>query len=115
MISATALIEQLKPDTPDADVAKLVARYMLESDRVPYWFSIDHDIGPPKYAACPVDFDWSAKKRVGIKTNNRARAEKWIAAAVLAGYTVSRETERQKDLTCSIAIARRRAFYAQQP
>ena len=111
-MSATALIEVLKPDTPDSMVATLVALYMLESERQPYWFSINHDIRPPAMKRCPLEFDWAIRDRVGIKTNIRPRAEKWIIDAALAGYNVSREG-REPSLTMSLARARQRAWYAQ--
>jgi hypothetical protein len=111
-LSAIALIEQLKPDAPDRDVAALVALYMLESDRRPYHFSINHDIRPPAMKRCPLRFEWAIKDRVGIKTNIRAHAEKWIIEAALAGYTISREG-REPVLTMSLDRARQRAWYAQ--
>ena len=111
-MNATALIEQLKPDASDRDVAKLVALYLMESDRQPQWFSINHDIRPPAMKRCPLSFDWAVKDRVGIKTNIRPRAAQWIIDAALAGYIISREG-RGPDLTMSLARARQRAWYAQ--
>ena len=113
-VSATALIEMLKPDAPDRAVAKLVALYLLESDRHPYWFSINHDIRPPAMKRCPIEFDWALGDHVGIKTNIRPRAEKWIIDDALAGYRVSREG-RPPALTLSLAVARAGAAYAQRP
>jgi hypothetical protein len=113
-LSAAALIEQLKPDAADATVARLVTLYMLESDRQPYWFSINHDIRPPAMKKCPLEFDWAIKDRVGIKTRMRHRAEKWITDAALAGYTIAREGGGLS-LTMSIAHARRVAEIAQRP
>lgn len=108
--AANVQIEQLSPDATDKDVAKLVALYLLESCRTPYWFSIDHDIGPPGFKECPVHFDWAKKKRVGIKSTTRAHAEAWIILAALAGYTVQRDNG--DPLTMSIKRARDRASYA---
>lgn len=113
-LSATTLIEQLKPDASDRDVAKLVALYMQESDRQPHWFSINHDIRPPAMKRCPIPFDWAVKDRVGIKTNIRSKAEVWIIEAALLGYTISREG-RGPDLTMSLARARTAATWAQMP
>jgi hypothetical protein len=111
--SAKALIAELSPTAPDADVAKLVALYLLENERVPYWFSIPHDIGPPAFRACPVQFDWAQKKRVGIKTNIKPKAEAWIIKAALAAFEISRDNGTP--LTMSIARARREAMWAQRP
>lgn len=112
--SAMASIELLKPDAHDVDIARLVAQYMLETDRQPYWFSINHDIRPPAMKACPIGFDWAIKDRVGIKTRMRHRAEKWITDAALAGYIISSEGPG-KVLTMSTARARRLAERAQRP
>jgi hypothetical protein len=112
-VSKLAKLLEIQPHFPDRQVALMIAAAMLESDRQPYWFSINHDIRPPKCLACPVQYDWAIKDRVGIKTLARTRAEHWIAEAALRGYTVSREGG--KPLACSIAIARRRAEYHQQP
>lgn len=91
----------------------MIADAMLESDRQPYWFSINHNPGPPKCLACPVDYDWVLKGRVGIKTPNRRRAHAWIMRAALHGYEIAREGG--KPLTFSLAIVRRRAHYHQTP
>ena len=112
--SARAMIDQLKPDASDAEVARLVALCMLESDRQPYWFSINHDIRPPAMKACPIGFDYAKKDRVGIKTRLRSRAEQWITDAALAGYEIDREGGGMS-LTMSITRARRLAERAQTP
>lgn len=109
---ATALLA-ITPAVPDRAVAYMIAGYLLESDRTPYWFSINHNPGPPRNLACPVEYDWTLKGRVGIKTQVRLLACKWIERAALAGYEISREGG--KPLTASIASARRRAEYAQRP
>ena len=111
MVRVGTLIERLLPTATDEQVARLVAMYLLEADRQPYWFSIDHDIRPPKMAACPVDFDWAKKDRVGIKTDSKARATEWIKNAALTGYTVQRDNG--DPLTMSIKRARQRASFAQ--
>lgn len=97
----------------DTVVARMIADYMMESDRQPYWFSINHNPGPPRNLACPVDYDWVLKGRVGIKTLDKRRAHAWIVRAVSHGYDISREGG--KPLTSSIAIARRRAENHQRP
>lgn len=113
MINASAKLLDITRATSDRQVAMILAEAMLERDRVPYWFSINHDIRPPKCLACPLDYDWSLKGRVGIKTLARTRALKWITDAALAGYEISREGGRP--LTSSLVIARRRAEYHQTP
>jgi hypothetical protein len=112
--SARAQIDQLKPDASDRDVARLVALYMLETDRQPYWFSINHDIRPPGMKRCPIGFDYAKKDRVGIKTRVRHIAEKWLTDAALAGYDISSEGPGHI-LTMNIARARRLAERAQAP
>lgn len=112
--SATKSIEQLKPDAPARDVAALVALYMLELDRQPYWFSINHDIRPPAMKRCPLEFDWAIKDRVGIKTRLQHRTKQWIIDAAMRGYTISSEGPGRV-LTMSIARARRLAEIAQRP
>lgn len=113
MVRVRRLIDRLTPQATDDQVAKLVVLYLLEADRQPYWFSIDHDIRPPKMLACPVDFDWAKKDRVGIKTSIKTRAGAWIKRAALAGYSVTRDNG--EPLTMSIKRARQQAYYAQMP
>lgn len=112
MQSARSLINAMPLTTPDAGVAKLVALYMLETERIPYWFSINHDIRPPAMKACPIRFDWAKKDRVGIKTNIKPMAEAWIIDAARAGYVVQRDNGTP--LTMSIARARDLAKWAQR-
>lgn len=97
----------------DRNVSEMIAAMMLEIDRKPYWYTINHDIRPPKNMACPLYYDYALKDRVGIKTLVRERARKWIARAALLGYTVAREGG--KPLTSSLEIARRRAANHQRP
>jgi hypothetical protein len=111
--AAKVLIDKLPATASDNEIARLVALYMLEMERIPYWFSIDHDIRPPAMRACPVRFDWAKKDRVGIKTNIRPMAEAWIIEAALHGYTVQRDNGTP--LTMSIKRAREIAKWAQTP
>lgn len=112
-ISDSARLLTITADNSDRNVANMIAAAMLETDRQPYWFSINHDVRPPKCLACPVHYDWNLKDRVGIKTLVRERAFDWIASAAMHGYQINREGG--KPLTSSIAIARRRAEMAQRP
>lgn len=74
----------------DAEVASMIADALLESDRLPYCFSIDHNIGAPKFAACPFHYDFTYGKTVGINTHDRQLAHGWIREAALKGYAVTR-------------------------
>lgn len=112
-VPASRRLLMLKPDAQDRLISQMIAEAMLETDRQPYWFSINHDIRPPKNLACPLHYDWILKDRVGIKTLVRETARKWIAAAAMHGYQISREGGHP--LTTSIAIARRRAENHQRP
>lgn len=73
-----------------AKVASMIADHLLESDRQPYIFSINHYAGPPRNAACPLVYDWSYKRSVGITRAHKPGARTWIVAALMRGYTVQR-------------------------
>lgn len=92
---ATQLLE-IKPDMPDYKVAALIAGAMLETDRVPYMFSIDHNIGAPKFEACPLHYDFTYGKTVGIETMKRYEAREWIIRALLMGYNVTAAASDRK-------------------
>lgn len=102
----------ISPTTPARAVAMMIADVMLESGPVPYNFSINHDVRPPKNLACPLRYDWYKKDRVGVKTTDRERVRKWLTVAVIRGYTVRREHD---ELTSSLEIAHRRAVNHQRP
>jgi hypothetical protein len=104
----------ITPEISERQVATLIAEYMVETERLPYWFSINHDVRPPKCLACPIGYDWASKARVGIKTSDKRKAWGWIKDAVMLGYEVRREGDTFA-LTSSIAIARRRAETHQRP
>lgn len=105
-------------------VAIFIAEALLESDRQPYCFAINHDIRPPKCLACPLDYDWSLKDHVGIETQDRRKAEHWITQAAMKGYTVSMAgvsghnvpspRHQPYGTAISIASARRRAEWHQR-
>jgi hypothetical protein len=90
MPSYKAQLLEIKPDEPDVVVATLAAGAALEIDRQPYCFSINHNVGAPKFAACPVRYDFRWGKTVGIKTMMATEALTWITEALLLGYTVTR-------------------------
>ena len=105
---------EIKPETSDRRIASMIAEYMLETDRTPYVFAINHNVRPPKCLACPVHYDWAIKDRVGINTTDKEKARRWLIHAAMLGYIVDRYDD-QTALTCSIAIARRRAEIHQRP
>jgi len=102
----------ISPDASDRKIANLIAEYMLETDRTPYVFSINHSVRPPLCLPCPVPYDWTIKDRVGINSTDKERARRWIIQAAMLGYSVERTGDKTA-LTMSIAIARRRAKYHQ--
>jgi hypothetical protein len=85
----TAALLEIAPDADDPTIAALIAEALLESERLPYCFSIDHNIGAPKYEACPLDYDFAWGKTVGIDTSDRERAKQWLIKAMLRKYTVT--------------------------
>lgn len=74
----------------DEEVASMVATALLEIERLPYSFSINHNIGAPLFVACPLPYAFAYGKTVGICTQDRAVAFKWINDAILKGYAVTR-------------------------
>jgi hypothetical protein len=56
----------------------------------PYRLSINHNVGPPHNVACPLQYDWRHGRAVGIETNSRDHAIRWIRSALLFGYRVER-------------------------
>jgi hypothetical protein len=107
----------------DATVAAWIAEAALEADRLPYAFSIDHNVGAPKYEACPLTYDFKFARTVGINTSNRLLAKTWIIQAVKLGYTVTRAGHRTPGIkdnepygfAYSIKRVRERATYHQTP
>lgn len=123
--SETAKLLEIQPTTPNRQVALMIAAALLESERQPYCFAINHDIRPPKNKPCPLDYDWALKGHVGIETQDRRKAEAWLARAAIRGYTISPAGTSLRNstapchqpygTTASIAIARRRAEWHQKP
>lgn len=121
--SAAQKLLDIQPHASDQAVAVFIAEALLESDRQPYCFAINHDIRPPKCLACPLEYDWSLKDHVGIETQDRRKAEHWITQAALKGYTVAPAgmsghnqafpRHQQYGLTYNIANVRRRAEWHQ--
>lgn len=103
--------------TPDRTVALMIAEYMLAMTDVPFRFSINHDIRPPKCASCPVDYTWTKKDACGIEWKHSIATKKWLTDALLCGYTVSQMDRHRKPAgrSSSLAIVRRRAEYHQAP
>lgn len=118
----TARLLEIK-DESDSEVARLIAEAALESDKQPYCFSINHNVGAPDFKGCPLVYDFRWGKTVGINTMDRKRAYLWIVSALNRGYTVTRaghKTQGIKDrepygFAYDISHVRLRAFYHQQP
>lgn len=120
--AAQALLE-VNLSTSNIMIASRIAAALLENDRQPYCFAINHDIRPPKCLACPLDYDWSLKDHVGIETQDRRKAEHWIEQAALKGYVISTagvsghntavRCHQPYGLTYSIRKARERAEWHQ--
>jgi hypothetical protein len=86
-------LERVTSADSDAAVAKLIADHLLESvgARGYYILSIFHDVRKRSTAGpCPVEYDWHRKNIVGIRTKDRAQAERWIVECELLGYGVFR-------------------------
>lgn len=116
MKSVAQRLLDIKPDASDREVAMLIAEYMLEADRVPYRFAINHDVRPPKNLACPLAYDWTRRDVVGIDTSNKELARKWLTNAVLRGYTVSQYVKFDPvGRSSSLQRARGRAALHQMP
>lgn len=90
MKSYTQQLREIAPDISDESLAALIGKAMTESELTPYCFVINHNVGAPKYAACPVRYDFKFKTFVGILTSDKRIAEKWIADAIKLGYEVHR-------------------------
>ncbi len=113
----SAELLKIRPDVSDRRIAMMIAEALLELDRQPYCFTINHDVRPPKSVPCRVHYDWARKDRVGITTLDRERARRWLIRAALAGYTISqaqskgREKHHPTGRSLSLTIARNRAEY----
>lgn len=103
----------------DIAVSALIAEKLIFYNTTSrYRFAINHDIRPPKCTACPLDYDWSLGKTVGIGTSSKARAIKWLTDAAVRGYeidTVDGQRKSTGSRTESIKRVRERARYHQQP
>jgi hypothetical protein len=115
--SIASQLDEVKPDAMDRDLARLIARAAIERERIPYRFSINHDIRPPRNLRCPVDYDWALKDRVGIDTPDRMRTLTWLTDVLMLGYTIREvdDKHRTSGLLYSIAAVRERAAYHQRP
>ena len=79
------------PDMPNnfALIRTLTAQ-LLDVRGPPFRILIDHNVGPPKNVACPLEYDWRHGKTVGISTCDRPGAVRWIGRALMKGYSVER-------------------------
>jgi hypothetical protein len=107
----------IKPETPDREIAPMIADQMLALTDAPFRFAINHDIRPPKLAACPVEYMWTRRDRCGIEWTQRYTTKKWLTDALLHGYTVYLMglDRKQERYMMSISQARRRAEYFHRP
>lgn len=116
-MSRKSISEQLLALTPDATdirVADLLSHQMLELSVEPYEFAINHDIRPPKMLACPLEYDWSRRDRVGVRGKTRLEAQRWLVKALLLGYTAYYTgLDKRLEKRFSIQLARGRAAMAQ--
>lgn len=101
----------------DLTVGRMIADAAMERERLPYRFSIDHDIRPPKNLACPLDYHWALKDKVGIHNGDRQWVRLWLIDAAMRGYVISEVDAKHHPcgLSWSIASARQRAEYHQRP
>jgi hypothetical protein len=88
-VNAESKLYALGAEADGLVIAQHIASALLESDRQPYCFSINHDIRPPKNEACLVPYDWALKGRVGMVTQDVVAARAWIIAAACAGYSIA--------------------------
>lgn len=109
MSQASERLWGIDDELPSVAVAALIADYLLESDRLPYAFSIDHNVGPPGYKRCPMHYEWKLGKTVGIETAYRNVARQWLIDAAMKGFTVSRVGLNHKPDGPSNSIERARS------
>jgi hypothetical protein len=109
MSQASDRLLKIDDSISSAEIATMIADYLLESDRLPYAFSIDHNVGPPHYRACPLRYDWKLGKTVGIETENSHVARQWLVEAAMNGFIVSRVDRKHKPDGPSNSIERARS------
>lgn len=118
-----AALKEIRLDAPLDHVADLAANAAVESERIPYCFSINHNVGAPHYKSCPLRYDFKWGKTVGIKTNDKVVAHAWIRSALVLGYSVNRAGARTQGIidhapygeTWEITRIRERAVRHQNP
>jgi hypothetical protein len=111
MKNASQMLLEIGPATFDRQVALMLADKCIALTDAPYRFAINHDIRPPKNQACPLEYGWTRKDRVGIEWKMKHETRKWLTNAFLLGYTVYQMNIARESIGFphSIAIARRRA------
>lgn len=114
----TVSLNEIKIGTPADVVADLIASEALKLDRLPYCFSIDHNVGPPRYLPCALPYDWYKGKEVGINTKDRSQAYYWLVRALISGYRITRVDPKRHEadggISTSIKRARESAAYQQK-
>ena len=77
----------------------------------PFRILINHDVGPPKNIACPLEYNFRHGRDVGFETRDRPAAIKWIGQALMKGYRVERLDRTGWNVleTANLKSARQRA------
>lgn len=126
MTSYTSQLDDITEHWTDQRVADLLALAIVEPERIPYCFLIDHNTRGPGFPASPVAYDFETKGGVGIETMDKEKAREWLAKAILLGYTAHHagpEQRRRSGLkprqpygdSYSIRRARQRADWKRRP
>ena len=116
--SAASQLAAIDGSQTDEAIALLIAEALLESDRQPYCFGINHDVRAPNYEPCPYRYDWRLGGTVGIETDIHLRAKLWITHALIGGYDVFRasvRTHKPESGPHSIKRCRVTAEYRRRP
>ena len=71
---------------------------LLDVRGPPFRLSINHNVGPPKNIACPLEYNFRHGRDVGIETYDRTYAVNWIGMALMKGYHVERLSPRRYEV-----------------
>lgn len=124
MTSYAAQLDNVTEKWSDWRVATLLANSIVEIERVPYCFVINHDVR--KGEACPVKYDFTYKGMVGIETEDKETAQIWLETVLALGYRANHagpEMRRRSGCrprqpygdTYSVESVRRRADHKRRP
>lgn len=103
----------IKSTDSDEQIARaLCDEIIVKCDsRRPIKVTINHNIGPPKYEACPLYYSLRIGREVGIEHDDCTSVREWIVSALLRGYIVSRYSQRGFEGAVSVQRARETAKY----